>query len=542
MSKAADIFRQSSSDAAILVTAPKCSDSEAGVGAGAVTVEPDRYETINVSPERRGNPLLRFLESGFGKDRSVDTEAMEELEDMSNTVKVVSPTGKREVVGGFDICREYSYDSGDECDHDDDDGVDTSTSREKLAEPLLRSYVLGKTYHPINDYASRRDDESSLFWFTYRCDFHEIAPYAITSDAGWGCMLRSAQMLLAQTLKLHFRSRDWKTPQSLARRRQDPFVRSMLTWFADFPSTTEFIYSLHNMVAAGVKYDKLPGEWHGPQSACYVLHDLVELHERQQTSGKVRMDRKMFRVHVASNGSVYRDAIDKLMTRDSASQLQEQRRKVEQENPPAHPLDLVWEDELVESEQVQWDTALLLLIPLRLGLKSFNQDYVEAVAHTFSLPQSVGVLGGRPRGARWFYGAISDGSKILGLDPHTVQSSPRQRVARVNGKLSSVVEMSDDYLRSVHTTYQEVYSLNKMDPSIALGFYCRNRKELESVFSNLKTWKQANPTSPDLFTVGDASPNYSSGTMNDMMSSQMSGSLMDADDDQSSDEDEYVIL
>jgi cysteine protease ATG4 len=144
----------------------------------------------------------------------------------------------------------------------------------------------------------------------------------------------------------------------------------------------------------------------------------------------------------------------------------------------------------------------LLLISLRLGLKSFNADYIQAVAHTFSLPQSVGVLGGRPRGARWFYGALSDGSKIFGLDPHTVQNAPRRRTARVNGEVSSVVDMSEDYLRSVHTTYPENFTLLQMDPSIALGFYCRTEEELENVFSSMQQWKQQHPESPELFTVG----------------------------------------
>jgi len=331
----------------------------------------------------------------------------------------------------------------------------------------------------------------------------------------------------------------------LSRRRQDPFVRSMLTWFADFPSSSSdfSVYSLHNMVCAGVsKYDKLPGEWYGPGTACYVLRDLVQMHERQQAGSKTPVDKKIFRVHVATQGAVYRDEIQNLMTRDAKALFEEEKKKKVGERPLAHPLDQQWEEELIDSvESSEWDTALLLLIPLRLGLKSFNEDYVKAVAHTFSLPQSVGVLGGRPRGARWFYGALSDGSKILGLDPHTVQNAPRRRTARVNGKSSSVVDLSDDYMRSVHTTYPEVFSLLKMDPSVALGFYCRSKADLDSLFVSVQSWKEDNPDSPELFSVADAVPNYNanvSSAMNDMMMSSCSL----ADEDTMSDEDEYVML
>ena len=47
---------------------------------------------------------------------------------------------------------------------------------------------------------------------------------------------------------------------------------------------------------------------------------------------------------------------------------------------------------------------LLLFIPLRLGQEKFNMEYAEALKACFSLPQSVGVIGGKPRHALWFIG------------------------------------------------------------------------------------------------------------------------------------------
>jgi cysteine protease ATG4 len=308
------------------------------------------------------------------------------------------------------------------------------------------------------------------------------------------------------------------------------------------------------MVAAGLaKYDKLPGEWYGPGTACYVLRDLVAMHEKNQQREN---QRQIFRVHVAAGGTVYRDAIEETMVKDLKAKIESEKLKVAQLlPPPSHPLDVGWDEELLDplsdtslinrSNDLLWDTALLLLIPLRLGLKNFNNEYVEAVAHTFSLPQSVGVLGGRPRGARWFYGALSDGSKIFGLDPHTVQAAPKRRTALVNGMQSSIVELSDEYLRSVHTTYPEVFSLPKMDPSIALGFYCRDRNDLDVIFNSLNAWKQAHPGSPDLFTVADRIPNYSivsssfEGTTDNIYSSAMES---DEDDGKVIDDDEFIML
>lgn len=44
----------------------------------------------------------------------------------------------------------------------------------------------------------------AFFRFTYRRDFPAFQPYAISSDSGWGCMLRAAQMLMGYALRRHY--------------------------------------------------------------------------------------------------------------------------------------------------------------------------------------------------------------------------------------------------------------------------------------------------------------------------------------------------
>lgn len=464
--------KSSNTEEAVLITGPTLTEDAAGL----TVVQSEHCQNVRTSS------VMKRLADRITGVKQAEEKELVEIKDMGrskDSLECKQSYPNQEYQDEDENCHETQL-SGHYFNETDASGdIDQN---EKHINNAVPTFLLGVRYHTVEDFDARKEDEAHLFWFTYRCDFPAIQPYGITSDAGWGCMLRATQMMMAQALRMHYNGRDWK-PRYL----RDPFVQSIFTWFADFPSTNKCFYSIHNMVATGMaKYDKLPGEWFGPSTASFVLRDLVALHAQKNDS--------LFRVHVVSGSTVFRDDLAL-----AASAEKNTRPTPTVQKQPSHPLENVWEEELLGRRP--WDHSMLVLIPLRLGLRSFHKDYVDLLAHTFSFPQSVGVLGGRPRGARWFYGSV--GRKVLGLDPHTVQAAPTLKSQRVD--TSDIA-----YQSSLFAKYPEVCAMASLDPSIALGFYCKTEKDFEDIVERLQSYGKEHPGIPELFTVQDRAPDYTS--------------------------------
>ncbi|KAM9041635.1 cysteine protease ATG4A isoform 5-T5 [Megaptera novaeangliae] len=110
---------------------------------------------------------------------------------------------------------------------------------------------------------------------------------------------------------------------------------------------------------------------------------------------------------------------------------------------------------------------LLLIVPLRLGINQINPVYVDAFKECFKMPQSLGALGGKPNNAYYFIGFLGD--ELIFLDPHTTQTF-------VDTEENGTV---DDQTFHCLQPPQRMNILN-LDPSVALGFFCKEEKDFDS--------------------------------------------------------------
>ncbi|KAK9328532.1 hypothetical protein V1520DRAFT_345839 [Lipomyces starkeyi] len=178
-----------------------------------------------------------------------------------------------------------------------------------------------------------------------------------TSDVGWGCMVRSAQTLLANSLIALHNTQPGSTEE-----------KNIISWFADDPQAP---FSIQNFVHHGwIACGKHPGEWFGPSAAARCM---------QITCSKFK-DANLLVYIGGDAGDVYEDSFMRVS---------------------GGPEDF---------------KPTLVLLGIRLGIEKVTPVYHEALKFCLRVPQAVGIAGGRPSSSHYFFGYQN--SNFFYFDPH----------------------------------------------------------------------------------------------------------------------------
>ncbi|KAE8548067.1 hypothetical protein EYB25_009860 [Talaromyces marneffei] len=281
------------------------------------------------------------------------------------------------------------------------------------------------------------DDFESKIWMTYRSNFPPIARsedanaaqamtlsvrlrsqltehhQGFTSDTGWGCMIRSGQMLLANALAISRLGRDWRRVSHTTEENK------LLSLFADDPAAP---FSIHRFVRHGALYcGKHPGEWFGPSATATCIQALSE---EYKVAG--------MNVYVSSDSTyVYEDKF-----------------KAVAYNQPGHM------------------RPTLILLGTRLGIDRITPVYRKGLEDLLKLPQSLGIAGGRPSSSHYFIGVQN--SFFFYLDPHHTRPALPHKVDSA---------YTQEQVDSCHTRRLRRIHIDDMDPSMLVGFLIRDEND-----------------------------------------------------------------
>ncbi|XP_061893267.1 cysteine protease atg4da-like [Entelurus aequoreus] len=320
--------------------------------------------------------------------------------------------------------------------------------------------MLGHPYN-LSDQGEREcfhHSFASLLWLTYRRGIPQLSGCALTTDSGWGCLLRTGQMLLARGLLLHLMPQgltctisqhvfkdDMDLPEvrpetsaaglekskglskwgrtlslgSLLARGMDPTHRRVVSWFADHSSAP---FGIHQLVEFGTTLGKKAGDWYGPSIVAHIL--------RKASEASTHLPNLV--VYVAQDCTIYKEDVKALCGPS-----------------PTQP----WK-------------SVILLVPVRLGGQDLNPAYIACVKKLLKLQCCIGIIGGKPKHSLFFVGFQDD--HLLYLDPHYCQPT--------------VDVTKDDFpLESFHCKHPRKMPFSRMDPSCTVGFYAKGRRDFETL-------------------------------------------------------------
>lgn len=315
-------------------------------------------------------------------------------------------------------------------------------------------WVLGRRFSLPEEKGAFIEHVRSRIWLTYRKGFDPIGGTGPTTDSGWGCMLRCGQMMLAQAMMNMKLGAEWKwRPNEL----QTKEYYKILKRFSDERSSP---FSIHQIAQMGVQEGKKVGDWYGPNTIAQVLKRLSTFDEWSNIA-----------IHVAMDSTVVKKDVCLACSNDTKDHT----------TNASTGIDNVWR-------------PLLLIIPLRLGLTEVNSMYYESVRTCFTWEQSVGIIGGKPNHAYYFIGS-SDSDSMVFLDPHTTQGN-------VPWDLETL-EMQPDM--SYHCDSPSKMSISQLDPSLAVGFFCKDKNSFDDFCEKSLNQTCANKSNA-LFTIVESFP------------------------------------
>ena len=349
-------------------------------------------------------------------------------------------------------------------------------------------HIFYKIYNPLTKKGiqSYNNEIGKLLIITYRSNYKkQINPNTkeeYTSDCGWGCMIRSSQMIMARLIYKIFKYKYKNQLNSMNILKSIiPFFMDNNIYVKDIKNTSEYNFvkitinnyykkleqfleeekkikgdnlsiisfdppfSIHKICRIGEIYGRSCGEW-------FSDYNLPMIFSKINNTFDIIPDLNIFHFNsdLAMN-EVLAECFTKIKNIDNSMSQND-----------------YFQNE--KMEKFLFKKMGAIFISVRLGLLSIPSEYYPSIKKLFECKQFIGIIGGKMNSASYFFGYCDD--DMLYLDPHFNQES----ITKLDMK--NISSYLDKKVYKLHIT--------NLQCAFTIGFLFRNLNEFKTLYCFMK--------------------------------------------------------
>lgn len=360
----------------------------------------------------------------------------------------------------------------------------------------------------------------NFIYLSYRSGFNELkslnnAMSGYSTDCGWGCMIRSAQMILAKAILMTKLSNSLLIGSTISESLiQQCRIETILLFSDKFlcPSdvfnNTDFNYykikrsvrrrptRISSLIQADLE-EEIDQYFTNKISSPFSIQLISMLGELySKGAGMTFSDSICIRIFEELNAELNPIPNLELMWTDSiVSEKQIVDRFLEIEENPQKGVDYYYfSDKAYKLKQIEIlnnencsktsdntepstilsNVSGVLFISIRVGLSNIANEYFSSIVKVFSIQGNLGIIGGEGNKGYYYIGTKSKNELLL-LDPHFNQSC-----------FNTKEDMISQYLSTYLPSYVYKINISKISPAFTVGFIFNNTKDLTSLIENFR--------------------------------------------------------
>lgn len=312
-------------------------------------------------------------------------------------------------------------------------------------------------FHHHSDLSNSKCQKAieSLFYFSYRKNFASITnakkKTKYSSDARWGCMIRSSQMILAKAIYLQFKyqlklNNTTKTKEELKYLVLIYFIELPLiklknfcpTMFALYFSShsmqyysedfiTEIIppFSIQTICSIGELFNKSAGEWFS-DVVMPKIFSLINTHFKIISNWSL-----MHFDSLIKHQTIIDECFTEIMSTDP-----------DYDKKNCFII-------TVNKKSFQFKQSGILFVSVRIGYDSIPKEYYNSIKALFNLKECIGIIGGEGSYGYYFIG-YSEKNQLLYLNPHLVQECIKELNIETY-QINEINQMNFNQMQNVFT-------------------------------------------------------------------------------------------